>query len=108
VAQENSDVLKAPEPFVMFDDFATTSLNFTLYTYVGDVNKAGNVRTELAIAILDAFSKAGIVIPFGRTDIALQKMDWLRGMVAEFSSPAIERHSKDGNRTFPDGSLAAK
>jgi potassium-dependent mechanosensitive channel len=108
VAQENSDVLKVPEPFVMFDDFTTASLNFTLYAYVGDINKAGNVRTELAITILDAFSKAGIVIPFGRTDVALRKMDWLREMIAEFSSPAIKRPSGDGSRAFSDGSITAK
>jgi small-conductance mechanosensitive channel len=65
------------------------------------------VRTELAIAILDAFSKAGIVMPFGRTDVALQKMDWLREMIAEFSLP-IERDSADGGRIFSGASLAAK
>jgi potassium-dependent mechanosensitive channel len=107
VAQENSDVLKAPEPFVMLDEFAALSLNFTLYAFVGDINKAGSVRTELAIAILDAFSKAGIVMPFGRTDVALQKMDWLREMIAEFSLP-IERDSADGGRIFSGASLAAK
>jgi potassium-dependent mechanosensitive channel len=108
VAQENSDVLKAPEPFVMLDEFAAASLNFTLYAFVGDINKAGNVRTELAIAILDAFSEAGIVMPFGRTDVALQRMDWLREMIAEFASLPIERHSVDGSRRFSDVSVAAK
>jgi potassium-dependent mechanosensitive channel len=108
VAQENSDVLKAPEPFVMLDEFAAASINFTLYAFVGDINKAGNVRTELAIAILDAFSKAGIVMPFGRTDVALQKMDWLPEMIAEFASLPVERRSADGSRTFSDVSLAAK
>jgi potassium-dependent mechanosensitive channel len=107
VAQEHSDVLKSPEPFVMLDEFAALSLNFTLYAFVGDINKAGNVRTELAIAILDTFSKAGIVMPFGRTDVALQKMDWLREMIAEFSLP-IERDSADGGRIFSGASLAAK
>jgi potassium-dependent mechanosensitive channel len=108
VAQENSDVLKVPEPFVMLDEFAAASLNFTLYAFVGDINKSGNVRTELAIAILDAFSKAGIVMPFGHTDIALQKMDWLREMIAEFASLPVERHPSDGGRAFSDGSLTAK
>jgi potassium-dependent mechanosensitive channel len=108
VAQENSDVLKLPEPFVMLDDFAAASLNFTLYAFVGDINKAGSVRTELAIAILDAFSNAGIVMPFGRTNVALQQMDWLRQMIAEFAPLPVERHSSDGKRPFTDGSLAAK
>jgi small-conductance mechanosensitive channel len=108
VAQENSDVLKVPEPFVMLDDFAAASINFTLYAYVGDINQAGNVRTELAIAILEAFSKAGIVMPFGRTDVALQKMDWLGEMIAEFASPPVERHSADGRGTLSGAPLALK
>ena len=52
VAREDSDVLKTPEPFVMLDEFAAASLNFTLYAYVGDITKAGTVRTQLAMAIL--------------------------------------------------------
>ncbi|MBO0756840.1 MAG: mechanosensitive ion channel family protein, partial [Bradyrhizobiaceae bacterium] len=108
VAQQNSEVLKMPEPFVMLDEFAAASLNFTLYAFVGDINKYGNVRTELAIGILDAFSKAGIVMPFGQTDVALQKMDWMREMIAEFASLPVERHLPDGVRPFSDRSLTAK
>src|SRR6516164_5560649 len=63
VAADNSDVLKTPEPTVTLDEFAAESINFTLYAYVGDINQAGNVRTELAMAVLDAFKEAGIVMP---------------------------------------------
>jgi hypothetical protein len=47
-------------------------------------------------------------MPFGRTDVALQKMEWLREMIGEFASLPIERHSSDGSRTFSDVSLTAK
>jgi small-conductance mechanosensitive channel len=93
VAKENPDVLTTPEPFVMLDDFAATSINFTLYAYVGDITKAGGVRTELAMAILGAFKEAGIVIPFGQPDATQLKLDWLRDMIAEFAAHPAERHA---------------
>ncbi len=108
VAQDNPDVLKVPEPFVMLDEFAASSLNFTLYGYVGDISKAGSVRTELAMAILGAFKEAGIVIPFGQTDVALQKMDWLRDMIAEFASRPPVRHGANGGATARDASMIAE
>jgi potassium efflux system protein len=108
VAKENPDVLKTPEPFVMLDEFAAASLNFTLYAYIGDINKTGSVRTELAMAILDAFAAAGIVIPFGQTDVALRKMDWLHEIVAELASHSGSGRTANGSRTAPDAPLMAK
>jgi small-conductance mechanosensitive channel len=108
VAQDNPDVLTAPAPFVMLDDFAASSLNFTLYAYVGDISKAGSVRTELGIAVLGAFKEAGIVIPFGQPDATQLKLDWLRDMVAELSPRPAERHTANGNGAASDASLLAK
>jgi potassium-dependent mechanosensitive channel len=108
VARENADVLKAPEPFVMLDEFAASSLNFTLYAYVGDINKAGGVRTELGMAVLGAFKAAGIVIPFGQPDATQLKLDWLRDVIAEFASRPAERHAANGSRAATDAPLMAK
>jgi potassium-dependent mechanosensitive channel len=108
VARDNSRILTAPEPFVTLDEFAASSLNFTLYAFVGDINIAGGVRTDLAMAVLDAFKEAGIVMPFGQTDVALQKMDWLRDMLAEFASRPVERHAANGSRTTSDAPSIAK
>jgi potassium-dependent mechanosensitive channel len=106
VAEENPDVLTTPEPFVMLDDFAATSLNFTLYAYVGDITKAGGVRTELAMAILGAFKEAGIVIPFGQPDATQLKLDWLRDVIAEFAARSAERHAGNGSRASANNGRA--
>ena len=106
VAKENPDVLTTPEPFVMLDDFAATCLNFTLYAYVGDMTKAGGVRTELAMAILGAFKEAGIVIPFGQPDATQLKLDWLRDMTAEFAARPAERHAGNGSRASANNGKA--
>jgi potassium-dependent mechanosensitive channel len=100
VAAENPDVLKTPGPAVTLDEFAAGSMNFTLYTFIADITKTGSVRTELAMAILDAFNETGIVIPFGQTDVTIRKMDWLRDIVAEYASPANKQHAGNGSRTF--------
>src|SRR5262249_9051013 len=97
VAADNPGVLKTPEPIVTLDEFAPASVNFTLYASIADVSKTGSVRTELAMAILEAFSDSGIVIPFGQTDVTIRKMDWLRDIVAEYASPAPQ-HSGNGSR----------
>jgi potassium efflux system protein len=108
VARGNTDVLKAPEPFVTLDEFAASSLNFTLYAYVGDINKAGGVRTELGMAVLGAFKEAGIVIPFGQPDAAQLKLDWLRDMIAESTPCPAERPAVNGSRTATDAPSMAK
>ena len=98
VAADNPDVLKTPEPAVTLDEFASGSVNFTLYAFIADITKTGSVRTELAMAILAAFAQAGIVIPFGQTDVSIRKMDWLRDIIAEYAAPGLAPHAGNGGR----------
>ena len=97
VAADNADVLKTPEPAVTLDEFATASVNFTLYAFIADITKTGSIRTELAMAILTAFAEAGIAIPFGQTDLTIRKMDWLRDIIAEYAAPAHAHHAGNGS-----------
>jgi small-conductance mechanosensitive channel len=97
VAGSNPDVLKTPGPAVTLDEFATASVNFTLYAFIADIAKTGTVRTELAMAILTAFAQAGIVIPFGQTEVAIAKMDWLRDIIAGYAPPPNGQHAGNGN-----------
>jgi potassium-dependent mechanosensitive channel len=85
-AQDNPNIMSAPAPSVDFEDFGADSLNFKLYAFVYDLNKAGSTSTDLRIAILDAFNEAGIAIPFRQTDVTLRNMDWLREAVADYAS----------------------
>jgi len=94
---DNPDVLKKPEPVVTLDEFSPASINFTLYSFIDDINKTGGIRTQLSMAILDAFAKAGIEIPFGQTDVTVRKMDWLRDMIAEYTSSPVDRHQGNGS-----------
>jgi potassium-dependent mechanosensitive channel len=97
VAYAHPNIMTAPEPFVDFEDFGASSLNFKLYAYITDLTKAGGTRTDLRIAILDAFNEAGIVFPFPQTEVTIRDVDWLRAAIAEYVSSAYNgRGSENG------------
>ncbi|MGB7464294.1 MAG: mechanosensitive ion channel domain-containing protein, partial [Candidatus Acidiferrum sp.] len=108
VAADNPDVLRTPEPLVTLDEFSPASINFTLYAFIGDINKTGSIRTQLSMAILDAFAEVGIEIPYGQTDVTVRKMDWLRDIIGEFTSLPVERRPGNGSRTPSHHSIMAK
>jgi len=78
VANAHPHVLSNPAPFVYFDDFADSSLNFTLYVYLENVNRSFSARTDLRIAVLKAFREKGVEIPYPQTDVHLRDLDWLK------------------------------
>jgi len=70
VAKENEHVLKKPEPHVFFDEFADSSLNFTLAVWTSThTDKPRRLKTELNFAIFEKFKERGIEIPFPQRDI---------------------------------------
>ena len=86
LAKEHPHVMAAPEPFVDFDDFGADSLNFKLYAFTYDLTKNVSTRTDLRIAILDAFKQAGIRIAFLQADVTVRNIDRLREAVSEYVS----------------------
>ncbi|MEQ9467068.1 MAG: mechanosensitive ion channel [Ekhidna sp.] len=73
VAQENEHVLKHPEPFVFFDEFADSSLNFTLAVWTSThTDKPRRLKTELYFEIFNKFKEKGIEIPFPQRDVYIK------------------------------------
>jgi potassium efflux system protein len=102
VAQAHPQVMSNPEPFVNLDEFGSNTLNFKLFVYVYDVTKGGSVRTDLRIAILEAFQSAGIQMPKGSTDINLRSMEGIKRAMA----PRIEQRRRrrgDGRGAAANG-----
>jgi potassium-dependent mechanosensitive channel len=106
VAQKHPEVLTAPAPSVTLDDFAAANIGFTLYAFVGDVSKAGGIRTELAIAILDAFAEAGIAVPSGQNEITIRNLDRLREAIAHNASSQPASAPNGGRKSAPDDATA--
>ena len=72
-AMEHDDVVKTPEPFVFFSDFADSQLTFKLQFYSRSVFKIEFVKSEMRFAIDKAFRANGITIPFPQRDVHIRK-----------------------------------
>lgn len=72
-ADEHPDVMKEPEPVVIFQDFGDNALVFDLFIWTllrpgGDLRK---LRSDLRFRITDLFEAEGIVIAFPQRDVHL-------------------------------------
>jgi potassium-dependent mechanosensitive channel len=95
VAQANQGIMSSPPPIVDFEDFGGHTLNFKLYAFIYDLNTSINVRTDVRIAILDAFKAQGIAIPTGQTDVNLRDIDWLRDAVRLYIAQTFDGRSAE-------------
>jgi potassium efflux system protein len=98
VARDNPDVLHTPEPVVDLREFGASSLNFVLHVFIDDIGKTARVRTELSMAIFDAFAEAGIEIPFTQTDVTIRNIDRLRELTADHAAHQQEGSAETGRR----------
>ncbi len=72
-AKQHSEVVKNPEPFVFFSDFADSQLTFSLQFYSRSVFKIEFIKSDIRFSIDKAFREAGITIPFPQRDVHLRK-----------------------------------
>ncbi len=101
VAQDHLNVMTSPEPYVDFEDFGEDALQFKLCAYIFDLTKGTGTRTDLRIAILEAFKAAGIVIPSRQTEITLREMEWLRDAVNQYMANPKNGHAPGNGSQAP-------
>jgi potassium efflux system protein len=72
-AAEQDQILKTPQPFVLFNDFADNSLIFDLYIWIEVAGVMGRriLQSALRFKIDELFRAAGIVIAFPQRDVHL-------------------------------------
>ncbi|WP_320815168.1 mechanosensitive ion channel family protein [Flavobacterium sp.] len=68
-AEEAPEVVKEPRPVVLFEDFADSSLNFSLYFYVDNGMNSPGIQSDLRFRIDAAFRENKVSIPFPQRDI---------------------------------------
>ncbi|WP_407181151.1 mechanosensitive ion channel domain-containing protein [Bradyrhizobium sp. STM 3562] len=100
VARSNPDVLHTPEPVVDLREFGASSLNFILYVFIDHISKTVRVRTDLSMAIFDAFAEAGIEIPFTQTDVNIRNIDRLHQLIADYAAQQQEESPQTSRRRF--------
>lgn len=64
VADEQKEVLKSPEPFVRFTEFADSSLNFSVYFWSEEIYSVENIKSDMRTRIFELFAENNINIPF--------------------------------------------
>jgi len=73
IARNHPLVLKNPEPFVLFSAFGNSSLDFEIRIFLSDVLNSVIVQNDVRFAILEAFARENIEIPFPQHDIHLKR-----------------------------------
>lgn len=71
VAKKHPEVLVHPEPIALFVRFGDSSLDFELRAWVGDGVRLALVKSDVAVALTQAFETAGIEIPFPQRVVRL-------------------------------------
>ena len=74
VAVEHGEVLKYPEPSVVFLEFGQSSLNFRLMFWTATFDDFFRIRSEVYVAVSDALQEAGVTIPFPQRDLHLKNL----------------------------------
>ncbi|HME71745.1 MAG TPA: mechanosensitive ion channel domain-containing protein, partial [Myxococcota bacterium] len=69
VAKQHPEVLANPEPNALFLGFGDSALNFELRAWVDDGSHLAAVKSEVAVALSEAFEAAGIQIPFPQREV---------------------------------------
>ena len=84
VAAAHPHVLKKPEPFILFNDFGASSLDFILRVWIDDIENTIRATSELRFAIDDAFREAGIEIAFPQMDVHFKTAPAFAGRTKPF------------------------
>ena len=72
IASDHPHVLTSPEPYVHFNDFGSSSLDFLLRVWIDDIDVTLATLSELRFSINEAFQTEGIEIAFPQLDLHLK------------------------------------
>ena len=73
-ALNNINVLQTPEPWVLFEGFGDSALNFRIRIWTS-MDVGLTTKSEVTIAIYDGLKEANITIPFPQQDLHLKTVD---------------------------------
>ena len=71
-ANQNKHISPNPKPFVRFNNFGDSALEFQVFFWVMETFWVENIKSELRYAIDDEFRKNGIQIPFPQRDVHIR------------------------------------
>lgn len=71
-AIKNKNISTLPKPFVRFNDFGDSSLDFQVFFWVKEPFLVENTKSDIRYAVDDAFRKNGVQIPFPQRDVHIK------------------------------------
>ncbi len=84
-ATANESVLTSPPPAAYFKEFGDSSVNFEVQFWVMQESNTVKMKSEVGLAVIQLFAKAGIEIPNPQRDLHLRSVD--AGAAATLLSP---------------------
>ncbi len=87
-AKEHPLVLAFPAPNVFFMDFGASSLDFELRCYLGNIDYALTVASDLRFAIFKRLGEEGIEIPYPQQDLHVRDVEKLKSILTPAAQPA--------------------
>jgi small-conductance mechanosensitive channel len=73
VVDDNPGVMKEPRPYIRFDQFGDSSLNFNVMVWTSDyIDRPSALKSELYYAVFKAFREHNVEIPFPQRDIHIK------------------------------------
>ena len=102
IVTEREDVLHNPEPFVEFQAFGASSLDFELRFYLADFADGLRVRNEVRIDIVRRFRARGIVMPYAHQEVMLHVRDRDREALLRRASRAADKPADGQEELFPE------
>ncbi|WP_163714024.1 mechanosensitive ion channel family protein [Mangrovibacterium lignilyticum] len=75
-ASKHDQIVKIPKPFVRFNDFGESSLDFQLYFWTVNDFLVENIKSDLRFEIDNGFRKNKVEIPFPQRDLHLRSKDF--------------------------------
>jgi len=64
VAEQEPEVAKNPKPFIRFNEYGDSSLNFTVYFWCSKLFRVENIKSSIRVKLFESFKKANVTIPF--------------------------------------------
>jgi small-conductance mechanosensitive channel len=71
-AERHPRVVQKPQPVAMLTGFADSGVNLELYAWIEDPERGkGNLKSDLYLAIWDAFNANNVGIPFPQREVRI-------------------------------------